>query len=202
MSAARPGLAWPRSAGELERAQEALRRERPPPWRMPAGREVAVGGCFVCFAGEGAGERAWAGAALVVAGRLAGAATASSAVHERYRPGLLALRVGEALEAAARALAGAPDVLLVNATGSDHPRRAGLALHLGAVLDLPTVGVTHRPLVAEGTMPDAVRGASSPLRLGGDTVGYWVRTRAGARPLAVHAAWRTDAVSRRRSPCS
>jgi deoxyinosine 3'endonuclease (endonuclease V) len=87
-----------------------------------------------------------------------------------------------------------PEVLVVNATGRDHPRRAGLALHLGAVLGLPTVGVTTRPLVAQGARPPDARGATAPLLLLGDeVVGYWVRTRAGARPVAVHAAWQTDA---------
>jgi deoxyribonuclease V len=94
-----------------------------------------------------------------------------------------------------RAGAEPPDVLLVDATGRDHPRRAGLALHLGAVLDLSTVGVTHRPLAAEGAWPPDERGARSPLRLGGRVVGYWLRTSAGTRPLAIHAAWRTDAVT-------
>jgi deoxyribonuclease V len=92
-----------------------------------------------------------------------------------------------------RALADEPDVLLVNATGRDHPRRAGLALHLGAVLEVPTVGVTHRLLVAEGGWPDDQTGATSPIVVGDDVVGHWVRTRLGTRPLAVHAAWRTDA---------
>jgi len=53
---------------------------------------------------------------------------------------MLALREGLLLEQAMRALPIAPEVLVVNATGRDHPRRAGLALHLGAVLGLPTVG--------------------------------------------------------------
>ena len=83
-------------------------------------------------------------------------------------------------------------MLLVNATGRDHPRRAGLATHLGAVLDVPTVGVTHRPLLAAGAWPPDVRGAAVPLRIGGETVGCWRRVRAGVRPLAVHPAWRTD----------
>ena len=91
-----------------------------------------------------------------------------------------------------RALPIAPEVLVVNATGRDHPRRAGLALHLGAVLGLPTVGVTTRPLLAQGAWPPDQRGAIAPLRLGGEVVGCWVRTRAGARPVAVHAAWHTD----------
>ena len=83
-------------------------------------------------------------------------------------------------------------MLLVNATGRDHPRGAGLALHLGAVLDLPTVGVTHRPLLAAGDWPPDETGAMAPLELKGEAVGAWVRTRAGTRPLAVHAGWRTD----------
>jgi deoxyribonuclease V len=110
-----------------------------------------------------------------------------------YEAGLLALREGALLEAAVRALPEPSDVLLVNATGRDHPRRAGLAVHLGALLDLPTVGVTHRPLLAGGDWPPDKPGATAPLELEGEVVGAWVRTRAGTRPLAVHAGWRTDA---------
>ena len=92
-----------------------------------------------------------------------------------------------------RALPITPEVLVVNATGRDHPRHAGLALHLGAVLGLPTVGITTRPLVAQGAWPVDQRAATAPLLLDNKVVGYWVRTRAGARPVAVHAAWQTDA---------
>jgi deoxyribonuclease V len=109
-----------------------------------------------------------------------------------YEPGLMALREGPLLEAAIRALPEAPDVVIVNATGRDHPRRAGLALHLGAVLGIPSIGVTDRPLLATGAPPAPERGACSPLLLDGAEVARWVRTRAGARPLAVHPGWRTD----------
>ena len=119
-------------------------------------------------------------------------ATATGFAGASYEAGLLALREGRLLEAVVRSLPNPPDVLLVNATGRDHPRGAGLALHLGAILDLPTVGVTHRPLLAEGEWPHPERGANSRLLLGDRCVGYWVRTRSGARPLAVHAGWRTD----------
>lgn len=109
-----------------------------------------------------------------------------------YQPGLLARREGPLLERALRSLVTPVDVVVVNATGRDHPRRAGLALHLGAALDVPTVGVTDRPLVASAGVPAAERGAAAPLELDGDCVGAVVRTRAGARPVVVHAAWRTD----------
>jgi deoxyribonuclease V len=90
-----------------------------------------------------------------------------------------------------RQLAVRPDVLIVAAAGRDHPRRAGLALHLGAVLDLPTVGVTEDPLLAAGADPARTWASEAPLRLGGEVVGYRVRTRGGARPVVAHAAWRT-----------
>jgi deoxyribonuclease V len=180
---------WPSSRDALAAAQIALATARPPSWHPASSR---IGGCFITFergpSGPGrAGDRAWAAAALgphmaVVAG----------AAGAPYEPGLLALREGPLLEAALRALAEAPDVLLVNATGRDHPRRAGLAVHLGAVLDVPTVGVTHRTLLAGGEWPPDERGARSPLVLEGHTVGLWLRTKAGTRPVAVHAGWRTD----------
>ncbi len=84
----------------------------------------------------------------------------------------------------------AADVLLLDATGRDHPRRAGFALHLGATLDLPTVGVTHRPLLATGDWPSDEPGATSPLTIGGQQVAAWIRSRQGTRPLVVHPGWR------------
>jgi deoxyribonuclease V len=128
----------------------------------------------------------------VVDGRLAEITVVRGQAGASYEPGLLALREGPLLEDAVRGLDTVPEVLIANATGRDHPRRAGLALHLGARLALPTVGATTRPLVAQGSWPPDVRGAYSPLKIGDEVVGYWVRTAPGARPLAVHAAWRTD----------
>jgi deoxyribonuclease V len=138
------------------------------------------------------GEPAWAAAAVVRAGELVGRVVVSGEAAAPYAPGLLALREGPILEKAVRSLPSLPDVLLVNATARDHPRRGGLALHLGAVLDLPTIGVTHRPLFAEGEWPAEERGALTPLVLEDEVVGCWLRTRRGRRPLAVHPGWRTE----------
>jgi deoxyribonuclease V len=185
-------MEWPPSFEELERVQLELAAAEPDPFRL--GSDSFIGGCFVCFTrdreGPGvAGEPGWAaavgdtGGTGVAVGGIAGAA---------YKPDYLALREGPLLERAVRALSVMPDVLIVNASGRDHSRRAGLALHLGAVLDIPTVGVTRRPLRAVAGEADDPRGSTAPLLLSEDLVGYMLRTRAGARPVAVHSAWRTD----------
>ena len=189
---------WSASAQELIEAQLALAAAEPPaPWSASKDREPAIGACAVIFprglTGSGSrGDRAWAAAAVLRKRCVIAQATVLAQAGAPYVAGLLALREGAALEAAVRALTAPPDVLLVDGTGRDHPRRGGMALHLGAVLDFPTVGVTHRPLLAEGAWPDDLRGATSPLRLDGETVGAWLRTRPGTRPLAVHPGWRTD----------
>jgi deoxyribonuclease V len=211
-------LVWPRSPDELIAAQHALARAAPtcppaglsiashetsaglagaPPvaWQ-PTRDPSAIGGCAVVFprgqGGRGArGDPAWAAAAVLRGGRVVADATVRGEAAGPYLPGLLALREGPCLEAAVRALRITPDVLLVDATGRDHPRRAGLAVHLGAITGLATVGVTHRPLLATGTWPADERGARSPLVLDGACVGAWLRTRRGARPLAIHPGWHT-----------
>ena len=192
---ARIGAMWPGSPDELADVQRALAGADLEPWRRPAG-PPAIGACAVCFArgraGAGsAGDQAWSAAVVLRRRALLAEAIHRGVAGAPYLPGLLALREGPALEAAVRALTLRPDVLLVDATGRDHPRRAGLALQLGAVLGLPTVGVTSRPLLARGAPPAGGRGAATPLLLDGERVGAWLRTRAGARAVAVHAGWRT-----------
>lgn len=186
---------WPRDADALIARQRELADATPPAWR-PTG-ELCVGGCWVCFprgyAGPGrAGDPAWSAAVAMYDGTPVDRRVRTGPAGAAYVPGLLALRIGPLLDEAVRALARTPDVLLVDATGRDHPRRAGLALQLGAELDLPTVGLTHRPLRAEGEWPADVRGATSPLRIGDEELARWVRTRPGTRPLVVHPGWRVD----------
>ena len=193
---------WPTSTSQLFHAQQLLAAAVPDPWHIPP-ESPSVGGVFVCFerkgggSGEG-GDAGWAGACVVQDAHLVAGVAVTGRAGGSYRSGYLALREGPLLEAALRALGEPPAVLLVNATGLDHPRRAGLALHLGAVLGIPTIGVTHRPLLATGDWPASKeRGATSELLLRGEVVGCWVRTRAGCRPLAVHAGWRTSPESGR-----
>jgi deoxyribonuclease V len=124
--------------------------------------------------------------------RLIPSAVVAGVAGAPYEPGLLALREGPLLEAALRALAEPPELLIAHAAGRDHPRAAGLALQLGAVLDLPSIGVTDRPLQATGAEPGPERGETSRLLLHGVEAARMLRMRAGACPLVVHPGWRTD----------
>jgi len=193
---ANDGDMWPTDRDELMALQRELATAGPAPWRVPDG-PLEVGGCWVCFprgqTGPGqAGDPAWTAAVTLRPGRPERRHVEAGMAEAPYEPGLMALRVGDLLESAVRHLPEPPDVLLLDATGRDHPRRAGLAVHLGAVLDLPTVGVTHRPLEARGDWPAEHAGATSLLKIDGETVGCWLRSRPGTRPLAVHPGWRTD----------
>jgi len=190
--------AWPRKADELVAAQRALGAAGPAPWRPSDSARMSVAAAWVCFARGtsgvgGPGDPAWAAAVIMRGRRTTEQAVLIGAATGAYVPGLLALRIGPLLSDVICRLPVRPDVVLIDATGRDHPRRAGLAVHLGAMLDLPSVGITHRPLLASGEWPDDLVNASAPLFLNGETVGYWLRTRSGRRPVAVHAGWRTDA---------
>jgi deoxyribonuclease V len=174
---------WPVTHEDLESEQRRLAALSPPPWRPPR-RPYAIGAVFVAFSTRmdpSPRERAWAAAVLGATRSIV-----SDEIDAPYEPGYLALREGPILERAVRGLGTAPEVLLVNASGRDHPRGAGLALPLGAALEIPTVGVTDRPLIA-------TRDERDRLLLGGHEVGRVVTGRAGARPVMAHAAWRTDA---------
>lgn len=198
---ARGASPWPSDVVSLDAEQRRLARLDVPAWQPPS--EPAIGpliaGCFLAFArgqqGPGhAGDRGWVAGVVIdlASGRTAGTACLPCVAGARYEAGRLALREGPALQAAIEALPVRPDVVMVDATGRDHPRRAGLALHLGAVLDLPSLGVTHRPLVARGEPPGPEPGRTAPLVLDGEVVAAWLRTATGVRPVVVHPGWRTD----------
>lgn len=102
-----------------------------------------------------------------------------------YLPGLFSLRELPVAGAALDALGGPVDLLLVDGMGVAHPRRCGLASHLGLLRDLPTIGVGKSRLVGEHDEPAAPRGSRSPLIDGGETVGAVLRTQDGVAPLYV-----------------
>jgi len=102
-----------------------------------------------------------------------------------YVPGLLSFREIPAALAALAELRVAPDLLLCDGQGYAHPRRFGLACHLGLLTDLPSIGVAKSRLIGEhGTLPPH-RGARTGLWHAGELIGTLLRTRAGVRPVYV-----------------
>ena len=102
-----------------------------------------------------------------------------------YVPGLLSFRELPPLLKAFRKLRTTPDAVLVDGQGIAHPRRCGLASHLGLVLDLPTVGCAKSRLIGEYREPALRRGSESDLLDGGEIIGRVVRTRDRVTPLFV-----------------
>jgi deoxyribonuclease V len=107
-----------------------------------------------------------------------------------YVPGLLSFREVPALLRVMERLSLRPDLVLCDGQGLAHPRRLGLACHLGLWLDLPTVGVAKSRLVGQYEEPGLERGATSPLVYKGDTVGAVLRTRSKVRPVFVSVGHR------------
>jgi deoxyribonuclease V len=112
-----------------------------------------------------------------------------------YVPGLLSFREIPAVLDALAALACTPDLLLADGQGLAHPRRFGLACHLGWLVDTPTVGVAKSRLLGAFTPPPDQRGAWAPLLDRGEVIGAAVRTRRGVKPVFVSPGHRVDVAS-------
>jgi deoxyribonuclease V len=109
-----------------------------------------------------------------------------------YVPGLLSFRETPAvLEALAR-LRIRPDLALCDGHGIAHPRRCGLASHIGLAADLPSIGVAKTRLIGAHRTPRDRRGASTPLVDAGETIGAVLRTRAGVNPIYVSIGHRVS----------
>ncbi len=115
-----------------------------------------------------------------------------------YIPGLLSFREVPAMLAALRALDTAVDAIFVDGHGRAHPRRFGIACHVGVLCDLPCVGVAKSVLVGAFTEPAASRGARRALRDGGERIGTALRTRDATKPVFVSVGHRIDLPSAER----
>lgn len=102
-----------------------------------------------------------------------------------YIPGLLTFREGPVLQEAFSALEHTPDAFVFDGMGIAHPRRIGLAAHLGLWLEKPAIGIGKTRLFGQHEEPPDERGAWSPLTDHDDTIGAVLRTRAGVRPVYV-----------------
>jgi deoxyribonuclease V len=109
-----------------------------------------------------------------------------------YIPGLLSFREVPGWLAALRRLHRKPDVLMCDGQGVAHPRRFGIASHLGVLCGLPAIGCAKSRLVGTHQEPPGERGGRAPLFDGDEVIGTVLRTRAGVRPLYVSIGHQID----------
>jgi deoxyribonuclease V len=117
-------------------------------------------------------------------------ATAANVTTFPYIPGLLSFRESPAVLRAFKKLRHRPDCLICDGQGIAHPRRFGLACHLGLVLDLPSIGCAKSLLVGTYREPARKRGSFKTLSDNGEHVGIILRTRDGIEPVYVSPGYR------------
>jgi deoxyribonuclease V len=180
---------WPSGAEEAESIQDRLRPLADLTSRGPAAVRT-VAGLDVAYADD----RMAAAAVVLDADSLdvVEEATILGRPGFPYVPGLFAFRELPALVGALRRLSVTPDLLVCDGHGLAHPKRFGLACHLGVLTGLPSIGVGKTRLVGEYDEPGPGRGAWSAVSDGGQVVGRALRTQTGVRPVFVSVGHRAD----------
>ena len=174
----------PRRAIEIQNAlRPSVRIEPLPPVSTVAGVDCAFGE-----------SRVFAAAVVWDVARQAVLETRalSRPLQFPYVPGRLSFREAPALIAGLRRVRTPFDAVLCDGQGLAHPRRLGLACHLGVLLDKPAVGCAKSRLVGEHAEPGLERGAFTDLHYRGERVGTVLRTRTGVKPLFVSPGHRCD----------
>ncbi|WP_445527811.1 endonuclease V [Streptomyces cyslabdanicus] len=181
---------WPATEEEARAVQDELRgrvvRDEPGP---PPGTGHVTG---VDVAYDDERDLVAAAAVVLDAATLRTVAetTAVGRISFPYVPGLLAFREIPTVLAALDALPVAAGLVVCDGYGLAHPRRFGLASHLGVLTGLPTIGVAKNPFTFTHEDPDTPRGSASPLLAGPDEVGRALRTRDGVKPVFVSVGHR------------
>ncbi len=109
-----------------------------------------------------------------------------------YVPGLLAFREAPVILRALENIKTEPNLIIVDGHGRAHPRRMGIACHLGVLLDWPTIGCAKSVLCGEAEEPQNESGAWTPLIDRGEQVGAVLRTRSGTQPVYVSVGHRVS----------
>jgi deoxyribonuclease V len=109
-----------------------------------------------------------------------------------YIPGLLSFREGPAILDAFSNLTTVPDLIFINGHGYAHPKRFGLASHVGLLLDVPSIGVAQRLWIGNVALPGAERGSTEPVVDNSEIIGMAVRTVPGVKPVFISAGHKVD----------
>ncbi|WP_431728994.1 endonuclease V [Verrucosispora sp. TAA-831] len=179
-----------RTVAEAERVQQELRRHLDLT-DGPATEPTLVAGVDVSY--DKTSTRVTAAAVLVdlTTGVELETVVVPGEVTFPYVPGLLAFREVPILLTTLGRLSRRPDTVVCDGYGIAHPRRFGLACHLGVVTGLPTFGVAKTPFVGTYAEPGPRRGDRSALRDGDEVLGHALRTQTDVKPVFVSVGHRT-----------
>ncbi|HWR49190.1 MAG TPA: deoxyribonuclease V [Pseudonocardiaceae bacterium] len=173
---------WPSNAADAERVQRELAAKvRIPTVHISAPTTVA--GLDVSYSTDS--DRIVAAAVVVEVGseQIIDESIAESVATFPYVPGLLAFREVPALLDALARLRSIPGLLLCDGQGLAHPRRCGIACHLGVITGLPAIGCAKSRFIGEHDEPGPWRGARAPLLDTGELVGHVLRTQDRVKPV-------------------
>jgi len=174
---------WDVTPTEARKIQEALRDKVIRQDQF--GEITTVAGVDVGFQDQGTTTRA-AIAVLAYPGlQLLEQVVACQPTRFPYVPGLLSFREIPAILAAFEQLDTRPDLVLCDGQGLAHPRRFGIACHLGVLADLPTIGVAKSRLTGSFTNIGDTRGSQAPLMDGKEQIGVVLRTRTRVKPIFI-----------------
>jgi deoxyribonuclease V len=175
--------AWAQTSQEAIALQQTLREQIIPTDQLGEVRLVA--GVDVGFEDDGQTTRAAVAILSFPDLQLQEQVIARRPTSFPYIPGLLSFREIPAVLDALAKLKSTPDLLLCDGQGIAHPRRLGIASHLGLIVNLPTIGVGKSLLVGKhGEVPDE-KGKWTPLQHQNETIGAVLRTRPGTKPLYI-----------------
>ena len=151
-----------------------------------------LAGVDLAFSADG--RRCFAGVVLwdSQAGEITEQHVIRQPVRFPYVPGLLSFREAPAILAVLRKLRCEPDAFLFDGQGYAHPRRFGLACHVGLLIDRPSLGCAKTLLVGMCQMPDTSKGSMTPIEHEGERVGTVLRTRDHVRPVYVSVGHRVS----------
>jgi len=182
--------AWDLPVEEARAAQARLAGQVIPRTTFSPAALRSVAGVDVGFRSE----RAWAAVVVLSFPGLEPLdwALAEAPVAFPYVPGLLAFREAPAVLRSLEKLGTWPDLFLFDAHGIAHPRRMGLAAHLGVILDWPSVGCAKSRLCGQAAVPGPAAGEWVPLLEGEETIGAVLRTAEGKKPVYVSIGHRVD----------
>lgn len=181
---------WSLSADEAIALQQSLKQEVITTDQLGDVRTVA--GVDVGFEDDGETTRAAIAVLSFPTLQLQERAIARRPTSFPYIPGLLSFREVPAVLDALEKLSIIPDLLLCDGQGTAHPRRFGIACHVGLLTQLPAIGVGKSLLVGKHSEVPDQKGAWVPLQHKGDTIGAVLRTRPGTKPLYISPGHRVS----------